>query len=83
VLAGGWRSCYGSRAWAFRALGAAMNRNSGGTQPTTPCADVRYGLLTPETEDLAALTTSGAQPTVLAFALLTRPGAATRSRTRR
>jgi hypothetical protein len=57
--------------WAFRALGAAMNRNSGGTFPATPRADVRYGLLTPETEDLAALTTSGAQPTVLAFALLT------------
>jgi len=57
--------------WAFRALGAAMNRNSGARYPTTPRADVRYGLLTPETEDLAALTTSGAQPTVLAFALLT------------
>ena len=57
--------------WAFRALGAAMNRNSGGMHPTTPRAGVRYGLLTPESEDLAALTTSGAQPTVLAFALLT------------
>src|SRR5258705_14021992 len=34
-------------------------------------ANVRWGLLTPETEDLAALTTSGADPTVLAFALLT------------
>jgi hypothetical protein len=57
--------------WAFRALGAALNRNSGARYPTTPRADVRYGLLTPETEDLAALTTSGPQPTVLAFALLT------------
>ena len=48
-------------------------------------ADVRYGLLTPETEDLAALTTSGAQPTVLAFALLTaaqRQDAATSPLTR-
>ena len=36
----------------------------------TPRADVRHGLLTPETEDLAALTTSGDDPTVLAFALL-------------
>jgi hypothetical protein len=57
--------------WAFRALGAAMNRDSGGRHPATARAGVRYGLLTPETEDLAALTTSGAQPTVLAFALLT------------
>jgi hypothetical protein len=57
--------------WAFRALGAGMNWNSGGQHPMTPRADVRYGLLTPETEDLAALTTSGADPTVLAFALLT------------
>jgi hypothetical protein len=58
--------------WAFRALGAGMNWNSGGGQHLmTPRADVRHGLLTPETEDLAALTTSGASPTVLAFALLT------------
>ena len=49
-----------------------MNWNSGGgQQPMTPRADVRWGLLTPETEDLAALTTSGDDPTVLAFALLT------------
>ena len=59
--------------WAFRALGAAMNRNAGRQHPATPRADVRHGLLTPETEDLAALTTSGAEPTVLAFALLTPP----------
>ncbi len=49
-----------------------LNWNSGGGQhQMTPRADVRRGLLTPETEDLAALTTSGADPTVLAFALLT------------
>ena len=55
--------------WAFRALGAGLN--SGGAQhPMTPRADVRRGLPTPETQDLAALTTSGADPTVLAFALL-------------
>jgi hypothetical protein len=56
--------------WAFRALGAGANWNSGGQRPMTPRADVRHGLLTPETEDLAALTTSGDDPTVLAFALL-------------
>lgn len=55
--------------WAFRALGG-MNANPGGPPPMTPRADVRYGLLIPETEDLAALTTAGADPTVLAFALL-------------
>jgi hypothetical protein len=60
--------------WAFRALGAALNRYPGGQPPMTPRADVRYGLLIPETEDLAALTTSGADPTVLAFALLTPAG---------
>lgn len=58
--------------WAFRALGAGMNWNSGGGQPPMiPRADVRRGVLTPQTEDLAALTVSGADPTVLAFALLT------------
>jgi hypothetical protein len=60
--------------WAFRALGAALNRYPGGQAPMTPRADVRYGLLIPETEDLAALTTAGADPTVLAFALLTPAG---------
>ena len=51
--------------------------------PMTPRADVRRGLLTPETEDLAALTTAGADPTVMAFALLTPgPAAATWSCTR-
>jgi hypothetical protein len=54
--------------WAFRALGGL---NSGGGQhQMAPRADVRHGLLIPETQDLAALTTSGADPTVLAFALL-------------
>ena len=57
--------------WAFRALGGGMNANPGGQHPGAPRASVRYGLLTPETEDLAALTTAGADPTVLAFALLT------------
>ena len=54
--------------WAFRALGGL---NSGDVQhQMTPRADVRHGLLTPETQDLAALTTSGDDPTVLAFVLL-------------
>ena len=57
--------------WAFRALGGL---NSGDVQhQMTPRADVRRGLLTPETQDLAALTTSGDDPTVLAFALLSPP----------
>ena len=62
--------------WAFRALGAVLNGDprQAASAPMTPRADVRYGLLTPETEDLAALTTSGADPTVLAFALLTPAG---------
>jgi len=57
--------------WAFRALGGGPNWSPGGQPHMTPRADVRHGLLIPETEDLAALTTSGADPTVLAFALLT------------
>jgi hypothetical protein len=58
--------------WAFRALGAGMNWNSAGVQhQMTPRPDVNRGLLTPETEDLAALTTAGENPTVLAFALIT------------
>jgi hypothetical protein len=35
----------------------------------TPRADVRRGTLTPAHEDLSALSASGSQPTVLAFAL--------------
>jgi hypothetical protein len=71
---GGGPGGYGNAGgyWAFRALGAAMSVNSAGGPPMTPRPDVRYGLLTPETEDLAALTTSGPGPTVLAFALLTQ-----------
>jgi hypothetical protein len=57
--------------WAFRALGGGMGGNLGAQHPMTPRADLRYGLLIPETADLAALTTAGADPTVLAFALLT------------
>jgi hypothetical protein len=66
--------------WAFCALGTVLNwntgpnRDSGGQHQMIPRAGIRYGLLTPETEDLAALTTSGADPTVLAFALLTPAG---------
>jgi hypothetical protein len=73
---GGGPGGYGNAGgyWAFRALGAAMNRNAGVHQPTGRREDVPYGLLTPETEDLGALTTSGARPTVLAFALLTPAG---------
>jgi len=57
--------------WGYRALGAGMNWNSPGTQhQMTPRADVRHGVLTPATEDLAALTATGDDPTVLAFALI-------------
>ncbi len=63
--------------WAFRALGGGMNWNSGAVQhQMTPRADVRRGMLTPETEDLSALTTTGDNPTVLAFALLSGPAGA-------
>ena len=56
--------------WGFRALGVGLNWNPGGQPHMTPRPDMRWGRLIPETEDLAALTTSGADPTVLAFALL-------------
>jgi hypothetical protein len=59
---GGWGDY-----WAFRALGAGMNSRQ--DRPMAPRADVTRGLLTPATEDLSALTTSGEDPTVLAFAL--------------
>jgi hypothetical protein len=63
--------------WAFRALGAGLNWNQGAAQhQMTPRADVRRGMLTPETEDLSALTTTGDDPSVLAFALLSGPGGA-------
>jgi hypothetical protein len=59
--------------WAFRALGTVLNGGSGnaGRPPLTPSPVPGYGLLIPETEDLSALTTSGDDPTILAFALLT------------
>jgi hypothetical protein len=57
--------------WALGALGGGPNGNPGGHEPSaSPRADVRHGVLIPETEDLAALTLSGTEPTVLAFALL-------------
>ena len=71
---GGGPGAYGALGgyWAFRALGGGLNWNPGGGQhQMTPRADVGRGLLIPETEDLTALTTSGADPTVLAFALVT------------
>ena len=67
---GGGPGGYGGY-WAFRALGAGMNWSSGVQHQMSPRADVRWGLLIPETEDLSALTTAGTDPTVLAFALLT------------
>jgi hypothetical protein len=67
---GGGPGGYGGY-WAFRALGAGMNWSSGVQHQMSPRADVSWGLLTPETEDLSALTTAGTDPTVLAFALLT------------
>ena len=59
--------------WAFRALGAGMNSGQS-SRPMTPRANVTHGLLTPETEDLSALTAGGDNPTVLAFALYGQPG---------
>jgi hypothetical protein len=53
--------------WAFRALGAGMNGQQ--DRAMAPRADVTRGLLTPAAEDLSALTLSGDDPTVLAFAL--------------
>ena len=58
--------------WAFRALGAGMNARE--QRPMAPRPDVTRGRLTPATEDMSALTASGADPTVLAFALGARPG---------
>ncbi len=59
--------------WAYRALGAGMNRDNGARRQMTARADVRHGKLTPATEDLARLTATGDSPTVLAFALLGSP----------
>jgi hypothetical protein len=55
--------------WAFGALGAGRNGNSA-ARPVTPSADVQLAPLIPATDDVTALTVSGAEPTVLAFALL-------------
>jgi hypothetical protein len=59
--------------WAFRALGASMNA-SPQQRPMASRPDVSRGLLTPATDDPAALTVNGAEPTVLAFALCAVPG---------
>jgi hypothetical protein len=64
---GGWGDY-----WAFRALGAGMN--GGQDRPMAPRADVSRGRLTPASEDLSALTVTGGEPTVLAFALARRAG---------
>lgn len=68
---GGGYGVWGA-AWALRALGAGQNTPA--SRPMTPRADVTRGLLTPETEDLSALTATGEDPTVLAFALCRHPG---------
>ncbi len=65
-------AAYGSY-WAFRALGAGLNTGQQ-QRPMAGRPDVTRGLLTPQTEDLSALTATGADPTVLAFALGCRPG---------
>jgi hypothetical protein len=59
---GGWGDY-----WAFRALGAGMNGRQ--DRPMAPRAGCTRGSLIPATEDLSALTASGEDPTVLAFAL--------------
>ncbi len=65
---GGGLSAY----WAYQALGSGINWNVSPTstpRQMMPRADVQRGTLTPPWEDLTALTTSGSEPTVLAFAL--------------
>ena len=79
---GGWGDY-----WAFRALGAGPGSGLGGgfgggfggmggagSRPMAPRPDVTRGRLTPATEDLSALTATGDDPTVLAFALGGRAG---------
>jgi hypothetical protein len=58
--------------WAYRALGAGMN--AGGQRQMTRRPDVSRGRLTPSSEDLAALTVTGDDPTVLAFVLASAGG---------
>ena len=71
---GGGPAGYGGL-WAFRALGAGLDGGyPGAHQPMAQRASVRQGRLTPETEDLRALTVSGTDPTVRAFALLCPAG---------
>ena len=59
---------YGS-CWAYQALGSGMNSQQ--QRPMMQRPDMTRGRLTPATEDLAALTASGEDPTVLAFAMVT------------
>lgn len=59
--------------WAYRALGAGVNAG-GGQRPMAPRPDVSRGRLIPASEDLAALTVAGQDPTVLAFILAAAPG---------
>jgi hypothetical protein len=79
---GGWGDY-----WAFRALGAGAGAGfgggygggyggpaDGGLRPMAPRPDVTRGRLTPATENLSALTATGDDPTVLAFALGDRAG---------
>jgi hypothetical protein len=70
---GGGRGGFGDY-WGYRALGAMNWGHADIAHTMTPRADVRRGRLTPATEDLAALTASGTDPTVLAFALFTGTG---------
>jgi len=78
IMAGGAPFGYGDgygafgSYWAFRALGAGMNGR--GLRPMATRPDMTRGLLTPATEDLSALTVTGQDPTVLAFALGRRAG---------
>jgi hypothetical protein len=58
--------------WAFRALGAGMAGRE--QRPMAARPDLARGRLTPAAEDLRALTVTGENPTVLAFAMGTRPG---------
>lgn len=58
--------------WAFRALGAGMNTRA--DRPMAARPDVTRGRLTPATEDLAALTVTGEDATVLAFVLASHAG---------
>ena len=55
--------------WAYQALGSGMNSQQQ-HRPMMQRPDMTRGRLTPATEDLAALTTSGDDPTVLAFTLV-------------